>query len=83
MQVKNSLDWDALSIYLRNELHSVDFNPDLMKVYKNVGKMIAELSRAEVESRRLHNKTAELMLDKVNKSIVHLEQLILIAKLMK
>lgn len=62
----------------------IGYNPDLQKMYKNIDKMVTELSKLEVGMRRvqkysmLDDKVAE-----INKAINHLEKLLLMANLMK
>lgn len=83
MRIEQSLDWQEVSTKLRNELHNIGYNPDLLKMHKNIEKMISELSKLEVTGRRLHNNKFLIEpIEKINKSIDHLEKLILMAKLM-
>ena len=58
--------------------------PILVRMHKNIDKMVSELSKLEVNLRRtgkynmLDDRVAE-----INKAITHLEKLILMANLMK
>jgi hypothetical protein len=84
MRIENSLHWAEVSTQLYDQLYSVGFNPDLHKLIGNINVMIVDLSRHEVEARRI--KKPEYTKDKVeqiNKAIDHLEKLLLIAQLMK
>lgn len=83
MKIQNSLDWHEVSTKLDAELKAIGYNNDLSKMRNNIRKMVDELSQLEVIGRRLHSNTfVQEPLDKINKSIDHLEKLILMAKLM-
>lgn len=83
MNIENSLDWPQVSNELLIQFNSIDYNPDLRKMYKNIENMVSELSKLEVEARRTHIlHYAQSKLDEVNKSIDHLAKLLLMAKLM-
>lgn len=83
MEIKQALDWQKVNSQLRKQLSQVNYNPDLHQMLKNIDQMVTELSKNEVVARQarrtsmLHNQ-----LDKINKSINHLEKLILIAQVM-
>ena len=69
--------------HLRVELTQISYNPDLKKMLKNIEKMVQELSRKEVICRQ--SKTKHSLVDpiaKINDSITHLSNLILMARLM-
>lgn len=82
MKIVRALDWDQVSIHLLSQMSNIDYNPDLKKMYKNIEKMVVDLSKLEVSFRRsqkysmLDDKVAE-----INKAIDHLEKLIIMAKL--
>jgi hypothetical protein len=51
---------------------------------KNIDSMVTELSKVEVEARRIRKSNMiQNQLDEVNKAIDHLEKLLLIAQLMR
>jgi hypothetical protein len=84
MTIENSLDWNRVWSKLHTQLDGLPYNPDLHKMLKNIEKMVDELSKLEVEARRIRNTS--YLTDKVsdiNKSIDHLEKLILMASLMR
>ena len=84
MQIKSSLDWSDVHTQLRNRLSNVPYNPDLVKILRNIGETVAQLSRLEVDARRTQKYSyLEKQVDMINKSIDHLEKLLLIAELMK
>ena len=84
MKIETALDWQEVSAQIRRDLDRVGYNPDLKKMYNNIQLMVTELSKLEVNGRRLRttNFTQELV-DKINKAIDHLEKLILMGLLMK
>jgi hypothetical protein len=84
MKIKTALDWQEVSAQIRRDLDRVGYNPDLKKMFNNIQLMVTELSKLEVNGRRLRttNFTQEL-LEKINKAIDHLEKLILMGLLMK
>jgi len=84
MQIQTALDWQEVSAQIRRDLDRVGYNPDLKKMFNNIQLMVTELSKLEVNGRRLRttNFTQELV-DKINKAIDHLEKLILMGLLMK
>jgi hypothetical protein len=84
MEIKSALDWQQVSETLRAEIRYIGFNPDLVKMLGNITIMVTDLSKLEVNSRRLHaQKILTEPLAKINQSIKHLEQLLLVARLMK
>lgn len=84
MEIKSALDWQEVHKTLRAELSYIGYNPDLQKMLNNITNMVTEFSKQEVTGRRLHNqKFLAEPLAKINQSIKHLEQLLLMARLMK
>jgi len=83
MQIQSSLDWNNVHSELRNQIGQLPYNPDLRKMLNNISNMVSELSSLEVETRRLNKpEYSKEKVDEINKSIDHLEKLLLIAKLM-
>jgi vacuolar-type H+-ATPase subunit E/Vma4 len=83
MELKVALDWQIISANLRKDLKNVSHNPDLKKMLQNIEDMVTELSRSEVIARQT-KRTSMLasQIEKINKSINHLQKLILIAQIM-
>lgn len=82
MQIQSSLDWNSVHSELRNQIGQLPYNPDLRKMLNNISNMVSELSSMEVETRRLNKpEYTKEKVDEINKSIDHLEKLLLIAKL--
>lgn len=82
MKINNSIEWTDVSFELDQLLVSVDFNPDLHKLFFNIQSMVTELSKIEVELKRTRNtRRFEEQLEKINQAIDYLEKLVLMAKL--
>ena len=83
MKIETSLDWNEVETKLKDQLHSIGYTPDLEKMLKNIDNMVDELSKLEVQARRIHSSSiTQEKVNKINQSIDHLEKLILIARLM-
>ena len=81
MKIEHALDWHVVSDDLLRQLNSINYNPDLHKMHRNIGKMATELSKLEVTYR---GKRCTLLTDKVteiNNAIDRLEKFIIMAKL--
>jgi hypothetical protein len=84
MKIETSLDWRNITSKLHTQLNNLPYNSDLYKMLKNIDKMVDDLSKLEVEARRIRNTS--YLSDKIsdiNKSINHLEKLIVVANLMR
>jgi hypothetical protein len=84
MKIERALDWNQVSSNLSSQMNGIGYNPDLHRMYKNIDKMVTELSKLEVNLRRTGK--FEMLDDKVaavNTAINHLEKLVLMANLMK
>jgi len=82
--ISNSLEWGTVHSQLMNQINTIGYNPDLIKMLKNINLMVEELSKLEVEARRTHKTSqAEKQVEKINQSIDRLEKLLLIGLLMK
>jgi len=84
MQIQTALDWQEASSKIHSDLHRLGYNPDLQKMFSNVQLMVTELSKLEVNGRRLKSNTfTQTQVEKINQAIDHLEKLILMGLLMK
>ena len=84
MKIQHAIDWNQISIDLCSQMNDIGYNPDLVRLHLNIGKMVTELSKLEVTMRRTGKYS--IIDDKViaiNKAIDHFEKLILMANLMK
>ena len=83
VKIETSLDWMDVGGMLTRQLNNVPFNYDLRRLIANIDKMVIDLSKAEVEARRIHKlEYTKEKVDDINKAIDHLEKLLLIAQLM-
>ena len=83
MFINNSLDWEKISVQLIQQQNALPYNPDLYKLYRNIGHMVGDLSRLEVDARRLNAPyMTEKKIAEINSAIDRLEKLLLLAKLM-
>jgi hypothetical protein len=78
-----ALEARDIIIDLRIQLNSLPYNLDLRKLCNNIGEMNSQLSRLEVEARQTR-KTHKVDAHKEDmiKAIKHLENLILMSRLM-
>jgi hypothetical protein len=84
MKIETALDWQEASIQISKDLNRIGYNPDLRKMFNNLQLMVTELSKLEVNGRRLRtNNFTQTQVEKINKAIDHLEKLILMGLLMK
>lgn len=84
MKIEKATDWNGLCSTISGDLAYIGYNPDLHRMYQNIGKMVTELSKLEVDARRLQKFSyLNSKVEEINKAITHLEGLILIARLMK
>jgi predicted nuclease with TOPRIM domain len=84
MKIKQALDWNGICGTISGELAYIGYNADLHKMFQNIGRMVTELSKLEVEARRLQKFSyLDSKVEEINNAIDHLDKLILIAKLMK
>jgi len=84
MKIKTALDWQEVSIQISKDLNSIGYNPDLKKMFNNIQLMVTELSKLEVNGRRIRSTDyTQNQVEKINKAIDHLEKLILMGLLMK
>ena len=84
MKIETALDWQEVSMQIRRDLNSIGYNPDLKKLFDNIQLMVTELSKLEVNGRRIRSTTyTQTQVKKINNAIDHLEKLILMGLLMK
>ncbi len=82
MKIETSLDWGEVGGELTRQLNKLPYNSDLRKLINNIDHMIVDLSKAEVEARRINKlEYTKEKVDDINTAIDHLEKLILIATL--
>jgi hypothetical protein len=84
MKIEKATDWQEVHTKLRSQMLSIGYNPDLQKMLNNITNMVSELSNLEVTARRTRvEHYVKEKVNAINKSIDHLEKLLLIAQLMR
>lgn len=84
MKIEQAVDWQKVKASLLKQMKVIGYNPDFNKMIKNIDSMVTELSKVEVEARRIRKSNMiQNQLGEINKAIDHLEKLLLIAQLMR
>ena len=84
MKIERALDWNQVSIDLSSQMNGIGYNPDLVRMHRNLDKMVTELSKLEVNLRRTGKfEMLDARVAEINKAIDHFEKLLLMANLMK
>lgn len=79
MEIKSLQDWNTVERELIAQIRTVRYNSDLQKMKRNIDAMITELSKAEVEARRLKNtKYLQPKIDEINSAINKMEKWIIV-----
>jgi hypothetical protein len=83
MKITSSLEWFTVRAEIVSQIHRLDYNADLRKMLKSIDHMVEELSKLEVEARRI-NKTTKTQpkIDAINNAIETLDQFITMAALL-
>ena len=84
-QIQTSMDW--ASVQQRIELPVVrmkKYSGEMLKVSRNIGLMVRELSKEEITCRRLGKQTSnhKQMVDKINEEIANYERMLTFAVLL-
>ncbi len=80
MKIENSLDWPKVETVINDsigQLKNWEHRRDADKVVRNLGKLVSQLSKLELENRRSPFKSGARVkehLEKVNEEINNLEQ---------
>ena len=84
MKIERAIDWNQVSIDLSSQMNGIGYNPDLVRMHRNLDKMVTELSKLEVNLRRIGKfEMLDARVAEINKAINHFEKLLLMANLMK
>jgi hypothetical protein len=84
MKIERAIDWNQVSIDLSSQMNGIGYNPDLVRMHRNLDKMVTELSKLEVNLRRIGKfEMLDTRVAEINKAINHFEKLLLMANLMK
>lgn len=84
-QIQTSMDW--ASVQARIELPVVrmkKYSGEMLKVSRNIGLMVGELSKEEINCRRLGRQTSnhKQMVDNINQEIANYERMLTFAVLL-
>jgi hypothetical protein len=78
MKIESISDWPNIDAELQRQIRSVNYNSDLYKMKRNIDAMVKELSKAEVEARRLKNfKYLQPKIVEINVAIDKMEKWII------
>lgn len=84
MMIKTSLDWAEKRTQLVKTMCLLCYNPDLTKMLYALDNMIRDLSKAEVEARRLKRSVSSLPeYQRVTDAIAQFEKFLILARLMQ
>jgi len=75
-EITQSLDWDKLSIQLEHSAKRIGrYSPEMLRMSNNIGFMVKELSKEEINCRRHGRQTRQHteLLDKINAEIANFE----------
>lgn len=77
--INHSLEWSAVQLNLEKAARQMKkYDDQMLKVSQNIGRMVAELSKEEVNCRRQNRQTQRHreLLAKINKEIASYEQML-------
>ena len=84
-QIQSSLDWPAVQTQLEAPVRRMKkYSGEMLKVSRNIGLMVTELSKEEITCRRMGRQTSnhKQMVDKINEEIANYERMITFAVLL-
>ncbi len=83
MKITSSLEWFNVRAEIVSQIHRLAYKDYLRKMLKSIDHMVEELSKLEVEARRI-NKTTKTQpkIDAINNAIETLDQFITMAALL-
>lgn len=84
MRIHHATEWAKVGDDLKSSLNKLRYNPDLYKMHKNIGALVGELSKLEVDARRTGNANiTKEKLEQINSAIDRLDKYIVMAALMQ
>ena len=84
-QIQTSVDWPAVQTQLEAPARRMKkYSGEMLKVSRNIGLMVSELSKEEINCRRQGRQTQrhKEMVDKINEEIANYERMITFAVLL-
>lgn len=86
VEIKSSLEWQLVRAQLDAQINSTSYNTDLKKMLRSIDNMVTDLSKLEVEARRMKNSDrcdrCSTKLAEINSAVHTLDQWIVTAILM-
>lgn len=83
--IQTSLDWPKVQSNIETPVYRMKkYSVEMLKVSKNIGSMVTELSKEEIVCRRLGKQTNlhKEMVNKINKEIANYESMVTFAVLL-
>lgn len=77
--IQTSLDWGKVQMDIEAPAHKLKrYNHEMLQISKNIGVMVAELSKEEINCRRLGKQTTKHreLVDKINQEIENYQAMI-------
>jgi len=84
-QIQTSVDWPAVQTQLEAPARRMKkYSGEMLKVSRNIGLMVSELSKEEINCRRMGRQTSnhKQMVDKINEEIANYERMLTFAVLL-
>lgn len=85
MQIQTSLDWAKVQIAIEQPARKLKtYNHQMLQISRNIGLMVADLSKEEINCRKLGKQTRkhQELVDKINAEIENYERMITFAVLL-
>lgn len=84
MKIERSTDWDNLRSEIVQQVRTLNYNPDIRKMIKNIDVLVSDLSKLEVEARRTkRDYYLKQPLEEINSALATLDQFITLAHLLQ
>jgi len=84
MKIERSTDWGNLRSEIVSQVRTLNYNPDIRKMIKNIDTLVSNLSRLEVEARRTRKDSyLQKPLEEINSALATLDQFITLAHLLQ
>ena len=84
-QLQTSMDWPAIQTSIEAPVRRMKkYSGEMLKVSRNIGLMVTELSKEEINCRRSGKQTSnhKQMVDKINQEIANYERMLTFAVLL-
>ena len=83
--IQTSMDWAEVQKRIETPIHSIkQFNQEMWNISHNIGLMVKELSKEEINCRRFSKQTRlhKEQVDKINEEIANYERMLTFAVLL-